>query len=122
MYGHAVMGTLILRGPMTRTAGEFFLTEFAALPRLGARDFRSAETREKDAAAHQLPLERWRAIRLAQENESNLLWSAASVRGCVIVKFGAATVEAGRSWIGSMLLQEGSVEREFGEQALMCVQ
>ncbi|GAW16975.1 hypothetical protein ANO14919_064240 [Xylariales sp. No.14919] len=121
MYEHAVIGTLILRGPMMRKAGEFFLSEFAALPRLGARDFRSAEVREKEAATPQLPIESWRATRLAQEKETNLLWSAASVRGCVIVKFGAATVEAGRNWIGSMLLQEGSIEREFGEQALMCV-
>ncbi|TGJ86023.1 hypothetical protein E0Z10_g2751 [Xylaria hypoxylon] len=121
MYKHAIVGTLVLRGPMMRKAGEFFLSEFAALPRLGARDFRSAETRERDAATPQLPIESWRATRLAQEKVSNLLWSAASVRGCVIVKFGAATVEAGRDWIGSMLLQEGSIEREFGEQALMCV-
>ncbi|KAJ8122793.1 hypothetical protein ONZ43_g1100 [Nemania bipapillata] len=88
---------------------------------VGARDFRSTETREKEAASPQLPIQSWRATRLAQERESNLLWSAASVRGCVIVKFGAATVEAGRNWIGSMLLQEGSIGREFGEQALMCV-
>ncbi|KAI0400566.1 UreD-domain-containing protein [Xylaria palmicola] len=121
MYKHAIIGTLILRGPLMSKAGEFFLSEFAALPRLGARDFRSAEIREKEAAAPQSPVETWRATRLAQETESNLLWSAASVRGCVIVKFGAATVEAGRNWIGSMLLQEGSIEREFGEQALMCV-
>lgn len=121
MYKQAIMGTLILRGPMMKKTGEFFLSEFTALPRLGARDFRSAETREKDAAAPQSPMENWRKARLAKEKEANLLWSAASVRGCVIVKFGASTVEAGRSWIGSMLLQEGSIEREFGEQALMCV-
>ncbi|KAI8625317.1 UreD-domain-containing protein [Xylariaceae sp. FL1651] len=121
MHRHAVVGTLILRGPMMRGAGEFFISEFAALPRLGARDFRTAETREKEAATPQSSLERWRTMRLAQEKESNLLWSAATVRGCVIVKFGAVTVEAGRNWIGSMLLQEGSVERAFGEQALMCV-
>ncbi|KAI0877008.1 UreD-domain-containing protein [Hypoxylon argillaceum] len=121
MYKHAVVGTLVLRGPMMKKTGEFFLSEFAALPRLGARDFRSAETREKEAATPQLPIQSWRAARLAREKEYDLLWSAASVRGCVIVKFGAATVEAGRNWVGSMLLQEGSIEREFGEQALMCV-
>ncbi|KAI0977319.1 UreD-domain-containing protein [Xylaria arbuscula] len=121
MYKHAVMGTLILRGPMMRKLGEFFLSEFAALPRLGARDFRSVQTREKEEATPQLPIEAWRATRLAQEKESNLLWSAASVRGCVIVKFGAATVEAGRHWIGSMILQEGSIAREFGEDAVMCI-
>ncbi|KAJ2969647.1 hypothetical protein NUW58_g9937 [Xylaria curta] len=121
MYKHAIMGTLILRGPMMVKIGEFFLSEFAALPRLGARDFRSAETREKEAATPRSPIESWRASRVTQEKESNLLWSAASVRGCVIVKFGAATVEAGRNWIGSMLLQEGSIEQEFGEQALICL-
>ncbi|KAL7625291.1 hypothetical protein AAE478_004507 [Parahypoxylon ruwenzoriense] len=121
MYRHAVIGTLILRGPMTKTMGEFFLAEFSALPRLGARDFRSAEVREKDKAIPQSPLERWRATRLAEEREKQILWSAANVRGCIVVKFGAATVEAARNWIGSMLLQEGSIERYFGEQALMCV-
>ncbi|KAJ8127850.1 hypothetical protein O1611_g5787 [Lasiodiplodia mahajangana] len=121
MYKHAVVGTLVLRGPMMEKTGDFFLSEFAALPRLGARDFRSAERREKEAATPRPPIESWRTVRLAQEKESNLLWSAARVRGCVIVKFGAATVEAGRNWIGSMLLQEGSIEQEFGEQALMCV-
>ncbi|KAI0810508.1 UreD urease accessory protein-domain-containing protein [Xylaria sp. FL0064] len=120
MYRHAVVGTLMLQGPMMRKVGDFFLSEFAALPRLGARDFRSVETREKEAAT-QLPIETWRATRLAQERESNLLWSAASVRGCVIVKFGAATVEAGRNWVGSMLLHEGSIEQVFGEEASMCI-
>ncbi|KAI0396144.1 UreD-domain-containing protein [Xylariaceae sp. FL0594] len=121
MYKNAVMGTLILRGPLVREVGEFFLAEFAALPRLGARDFRNAAARQKDEAASQSPIERWRAARLAQEKSANLLWSAASVRGCVVVKFGAATVEAGRTWLGSMLLQEGSIERVFGEQALISV-
>ncbi|KAI0157660.1 UreD-domain-containing protein [Xylariaceae sp. FL1272] len=122
MYQNAVIGTLILRGPLMKQAGEFFLAEFNALPRLGARDFRSAERREKDAATSRSRTEIWREARLRQEKESNVLWSAAHVRGCVIVKFGAATVEAGRQWINSMLLEEGSVERNFGEQALMCVQ
>lgn len=121
MHKHAIIGTLILRGPLMKKVGEFFLSEFAALPRLGARDFRSAEARKKEAATPQSPIETWRATRLAQEQESNLLWSAASVRGCVVVKFGAATVEAGRNWIGSMLIQEGSLEEEFGEAALMCI-
>ncbi|KAI5862937.1 UreD-domain-containing protein [Durotheca rogersii] len=121
MDGHAIVGTLILRGPMTRTVGEFFLAEFSALPRLGARDFRSDETREKDEAAPQSPIQRWRAARLAEEKEKQILWSAANVRGCIVVKFGAATVEAARNWVGTMLLQEGSIEQHFGEQALMCV-
>ncbi|KAI0012752.1 UreD-domain-containing protein [Xylariaceae sp. FL0662B] len=121
MYEHAVAGTLILRGPMMNSIGGFFLGEFSALPRLGARDFRSTEMREKEEAMPQSQFERWRTMRLREEKEKHILWSAANVRGCVVVKFGAATVEAGRNWIGSMLHQEGSIKRDFGEQALMCV-
>ncbi|RYP77143.1 hypothetical protein DL771_001433 [Monosporascus sp. 5C6A] len=112
MHGHAIFGTLILRGPMTRSIGEFFLSEFKALPRIGARDFE-----EKSRVLSEL--ESWRARRLKAEKELKILWSAAHVRGCTVVKFGAATVEAGRNWIGSMLLREGTCEKSFGEQALM---
>ncbi|KAI1337471.1 UreD urease accessory protein-domain-containing protein [Xylariaceae sp. FL0016] len=121
MHGHAVVGTLILRGPLMRKLGDFFLAEFAALPRIGARDFRSAEARQKAEATPMSSVEHWRLLRLEQERNTNTLWSAANVRGCIVVKFGASTVEAGRNWIGSMLLHEGSIEREFGEQSLMCV-
>ncbi|RYO88076.1 hypothetical protein DL766_007104 [Monosporascus sp. MC13-8B] len=112
MHGHAIFGTLILRGPMTRSIGEFFLSEFKALPRIGARDF-------EENSRVLSELESWRAGRLKAEKELKILWSAAHVRGCTIVKFGAATVEAGRNWIGSMLLREGTCEKSFGEQALM---
>ncbi|KAI1390735.1 UreD-domain-containing protein [Hypoxylon trugodes] len=121
MYEHAIVGSLILRGPMTKSLGEFFLAEFAALPRIGARDFRSAEAREKDDAVPKSRLEQWRSTRLGEERNKQIIWSAANVRGCIVVKLGAATVEAARNWIGSMLLQEGSIEQHFGEQALMCV-
>ncbi|KAI1635904.1 UreD urease accessory protein-domain-containing protein [Biscogniauxia mediterranea] len=121
MHGHAVIGTMVLRGPMTKGLGQFFLSEFAALPRLGARDFRSTEAREKEEAAPRSSLDSWRATRLKQEKDLGILWSTANVRGCIVVKFGAPTVEAGRNWIGSMLLHERSIERNFGEQALMCV-
>lgn len=119
MHGHAVFGTLLLRGPLTKSLGDFFLSEFAALPRLGGRDFRSAK--EMEEVIGQSPLEEWRTTRLKQETVDNVLWSAANVRGCVVVKFGASTVEAGRNWIGSMLIQEGSIEQSFGDDALMCV-
>jgi len=120
MYGVGVTGTLVLRGPLMKALGAFFLAEFAALPRLGARDWRSdgAKT-EPDASLS--PREQWRAERQKREKEDSLLWSAAEVRGCVVVKFGAPAVEAARVWIGSMLMQEGSVAQHFGEQALMCV-
>ncbi|KXJ93067.1 UreD urease accessory protein-domain-containing protein [Microdochium bolleyi] len=114
LHGNAVIGTLVLRGPLTTTLGEFFLKEFDLLPRLGSRDFE----RRKDPASE---VERWRARRLQHEKANGLLWSAARVRGCVVVKFGAGSVEAGREWIGAMLIYEGSIEKAFGEQALLCV-
>ncbi|KAH8771883.1 UreD urease accessory protein-domain-containing protein [Diaporthe sp. PMI_573] len=122
MHGLGIFGTLILRGPLTKSLGEFFVAEFAALPRIGARDWSTEEAKqpaEEEAARD--PHLVWREDRLEMEKREKVLWSAASVRGCVVVKFGAATVEAGRLWIGSMLAKEGSVEEHFGDQALMCV-
>ncbi|KAK0639023.1 UreD urease accessory protein-domain-containing protein [Cercophora newfieldiana] len=120
MHAMGVVGTLVLRGPLVKSLGEFFLAEFGALPRLGARDFRSDEAKMKDEEGLS-PLQKWRAGRLAMEKESKLLWSAANVRGCVVVKFGAPAVEAARVWIGAMLAREGSILQNFGEHALMCV-
>ena len=120
MHGMGVFGTMILRGPLVEALGEFFLAEFAALPRLGARDFRSAETREREEAARS-PLEKWRSGRIKMEQAGQLLWSAANVRGCVVVKFGAPDVAIGRTWIRSMMAWEGSISSVFGDQALMCV-
>ncbi|KAL2017576.1 hypothetical protein VTK56DRAFT_1949 [Thermocarpiscus australiensis] len=119
MHAVGVIGTLVLRGPLMKSLGEFFLAEFAALPRIGARDFRDDARVAADAPSS--PREKWRADRLQMEKESKLLWSAANVRGCVVVKFGAPAVEAGRLWIGSMLAEEGSISSHFGDHALMCV-
>jgi len=121
MHAMGVLGTLILRGPLVKSLGDFFLSEFAALPRLGARDFRTDEAQKRAADANLTPLESWRQARLKMEKENNLLWSAANVRGCVVVKFGAPAVESARSWIGSMLIHEGTILRTFGDHALLCV-
>ncbi|KAH6611076.1 urease accessory [Trichoderma cornu-damae] len=121
MHKMSVFGTLMLRGPVMAPVGSFFMAEFAALPRIGSRDFRSEEDREKEAG-EKSEFERWRSQRIDLERRQGVLWSAAHVRGCVLVKFGAATVEAGRSWIGSMLMREGSIGAYFGDAALMCVQ
>lgn len=121
MHGNGIFGTLLLRGPLVKALGSFFLAEFAALPRIGARDWRSEEAKKSEADQVQEPHEVWRSQRLKLEREEKILWSAANVRGCVVVKFGAATVEGGRMWVGSMLMKEGSVAQSFGDQALMCV-
>lgn len=120
MHKMSVFGTLILRGPVMASVGDFFMAEFAALPRIGSRDFRSKEDQEKEV--EQSEFERWRSQRIERERQQGVLWSAAQVRGCVIVKFGAVTVEAGRAWIGSMLIREGSIAAYFGDSTLMCVQ
>lgn len=114
LHGNAVIGTLVLRGPLTTEPGEFFLKEFELLPRLGSREFE----KKKDATTD---VEHWRMRRLQHEKANLVLWSAARVRGCVVVKFGATSVEAGREWIGNMLIYQGGVEAAFGEQALLCV-
>ncbi|KAL8402991.1 hypothetical protein RB594_008303 [Gaeumannomyces avenae] len=120
MHGHGVFGSLVLRGPLTRSLGEFFMAEFAALPRIGARDFRGGGG-DGDGDDDDDPLAAWRAERLALERQHSVLWTAAAVRGCVVVKFGAAEVEGGRLWVGAMLAREGSVERNFGKDSMMCV-
>jgi urease accessory protein len=120
MHNIAVSGTLILRGDMMKSLGEFFLAEFAALPRIGARDFRSPEAKAKEDSSLS-DAELWRSQRLESEKLGGILWSAARVRSCVIVKLGARTVEAGREWLGSMISREGSIASQFGDQALMCI-
>ncbi|KAH7166155.1 UreD urease accessory protein-domain-containing protein [Dactylonectria macrodidyma] len=122
MQNMAVSGTLILRGDMVKSLGEFFLAEFDALPRIGAQDFRSPEVKAKAKENSEVSsLQHWRSQRLDREKLGGVLWSAAQVRSCVIVKFGAMTVEAGREWIGSMIMKEGSISVHFGDQALMCI-
>ncbi|KAM0324186.1 hypothetical protein ACHAQA_008380 [Verticillium albo-atrum] len=120
MHGHGVFGSLILRGPHVQKLGEFFLAEFGRLPRLGARDFRTVEAREKEDTNRSAE-EDWRLQRLNMEKQNGVLWSAASVRSCVVVKFGARTVEGGRVWIADMLSREGSITEIYGDQALMCL-
>ena len=121
MHGHCIFGTLILRGPAFEQLAAFFLAEFAALPRIGACDFRSQDKKNEDERKKRSRMELWRDARLQLEKEEGLLWSAASVRGCVVVKFGARRVEGGRMWIGEMIGAEGSVAEGFGGDALMCV-
>lgn len=119
MHENGVFGTLILRGDQVAGLGDFFLSEFEALPRLGARGFKTGATSTGDVDSD--GFEAWRSRRLQLEKEEKVLWCAARIRNCVVVKFGAEKVEGGRSWIGSMLAKEGSLARIFGEEALFCV-
>lgn len=118
MDGQAVFGMLILTGPLFKHLGQFFMDEFKQLPRIGGRKWDSGSEsgdEEVDAAAAR------RAARQRQASLDGVLWSAASVRNCVIVKLGAQQLEGGRVWLRSMLLEEGSVLGLFGERALICL-
>ncbi|MCJ1477260.1 hypothetical protein MMC13_005931 [Lambiella insularis] len=133
-----LFGTLILLGPLFAALGEFFLSEFALLPRIGARDWGDTPSTTLSASsnatngisevdpqleiqAEHRRIEHWRRERWRVEKEDGVLWTVARVRGCVIVKFGAREVEGGKKWLGSMWREEGSVERDFGPGGLMCV-
>lgn len=89
MDGLEVFGMLVIRGPVFAGLGEFFLREYSGLPRV-----------------HFGPGEECR-------------WTAGAVRGSVVVKFGSLHVDSARRWLRQMLLTDGTIEREFGNKALL---
>ncbi|KAK5118881.1 hypothetical protein LTR62_000091 [Meristemomyces frigidus] len=118
MHGLAVFGTLVLYGPLCKALGQFFVDEFKALPRLGGRKWDSgSESGDEEADAAMIK----RFARHRQGTIDGVLWSAVPLRGCVVVKFGAPTLEGARRWVRDMLLHEGSVVKNFGERALLCL-
>lgn len=120
MDGQAVFGTLILFGPLMRSLGKFFMDEFICLPRIGGRKWDSGSD-DGNIEEEVDPAVARRSTRQRLETSSGLLWSAASVRGCVVVKFTAPELEIGKSWLRTMLLEEGSVRTMFGERAFLCL-
>lgn len=93
-----VFGTLIIRGPVFHTLSQLFMKEFSSQPRIrGGSPGPTAPP-------------------------SRLTWTAASMRGFVIVKFGAKEVDEAKRWLREMLDCDGTVAREFGQHSLMCLQ
>ncbi|KAI9716342.1 MAG: hypothetical protein M1812_005407 [Candelaria pacifica] len=116
MDGLGIFGTLILRGPLFASLGLYFMNEFTKLRRIGARDW--GDSLEEP----QLSVEETkRAARQQLEKVEGVLWTAAAVRGLVLVKFGAREVEGARRWLVTILKEEGSVQENFGEAALLCL-
>lgn len=111
--GLGVLGTLIVYGPMWKTLAASLMAEFQSLPRIGAQSWRGDPTTTDE--------EREDLARTARQRADGLLWTAAQVRGFVLLKFGAKDLDAARRWLCEMLRKEGSVEREFGHQALLCL-
>ena len=116
MNGLGVFGTLVIYGQQFESLGIFFLSEFSLLPRLGGKDW-SHSTQER----HLSTVEEWRETRQRSEKSHGVLWTAAAVRGFVVVKFGAKDVEGARGWLRDMIKEEGSLEREFGEESMLCL-
>lgn len=121
MHSLSLFGTLVLKGPKMEGLADFMMKEFTALPRIGARDFRSQAAKDQASSVELSEEAKWRATRLEREKKDGILWSAAKVRGCTVVKFGAVTVEGGRHWVGDMVRREGSVLEVFGYDAAMCI-
>ncbi|KAI5201768.1 UreD-domain-containing protein [Aureobasidium subglaciale] len=120
MDGLGAFGTLILYGPVFANLATFFMDEFKAIPRIGGRKWDTSD--EADDAIRDLePLVMKRKARQKQETSDGLLWTAALIRGCVVVKFGAREVEGGKRWLRSMLDTEGSVPAHFGDRCLLCL-
>lgn len=114
-----VFGTLILYGELFSSLSLFFMDEFKLIPRIGARKWDTGSDSGTEEEVDQAEV--GRKARQKQETVDGLLWTAASVRGCVVVKFGAREVEGGKRWLRRMLETEGSVVRQFGERALLCL-
>lgn len=111
-----IFGTLIVSGPMFKHLADFLTDRFAAQPRIGAQNWNT----EVAVAQSSSPLTQ---AELSERigHAAGLLWTAAKVRGFVLVKFGAKDLDGARRWLGSLLKQEGTVERIFGHQALLCL-
>ncbi|KAL4923949.1 urease accessory protein UreD [Aspergillus undulatus] len=104
---HGVIGTLILYGPVFSNLSSYFVTKFTSQPRIGARNWSSSGPA---------------AVEFPENYDSQVTFTAARVRaGCVLVKFGAADFETAKDWLGGVLREEGSIVREFGEEALFCL-
>jgi urease accessory protein len=105
---HGVVGTLILSGPVFEELGSYLLNQFTSQPRIGSRNWSSSETSS--------------APETTASTKGDVTWTAARVRaGFVLVKFGAKDFETAKLWLGGLLREEGTIAREFGEEALFCV-
>ncbi|ORY08582.1 urease accessory protein UreD [Clohesyomyces aquaticus] len=115
MDGYSVFGTLILRGPVFKSLSQHFLDEFEALPRIGGRNWGDTQLPELT------PKEQRRAQRQQREKADVLIWSAANVRGFVLVKFASREVEGARNFLRDLIKEEGSILKSFGERAVLCL-
>lgn len=106
MDGFACVATVIARGPLFVGLVRYVLERYQREPRVGAKGFGGVRER------------RW-----------DVLWTAASVRGFLVVKVSGRELQEVRGFLREMLEEEkggkgeeeGDVVREFGEEALRCL-
>jgi urease accessory protein len=110
-----IFGTLIIYGSVFSGLGRFFMEHFGSQQRIGAKNF-SDHTTDADAEGGKNLLKEGYA---QLQNIAGLLWTAANVRGFVLVKFAARDPDSARLWLGTLLRLEGTVQRHFGHQALI---
>lgn len=103
MNGMGIFGTLVIGGVLFQELGVFFLQAFAKQPRVGEKNWSKDEKQQEKVP-------------------EGLLWTAASVRGFTVVKFGAKEVDVARRWLRDMLTSQGTIAQEFGSRFLLCLQ
>ncbi|KAI9930372.1 hypothetical protein ASPWEDRAFT_108905 [Aspergillus wentii DTO 134E9] len=105
---HGIVGTFILYGPVFDGLATFIMDRFTSQPRIGARNWASPSVAPTSNPSPNSGL--------------NVTWTAARVRaGFVLVKFGAQDFETAKDWLGDIIREEGSILREFGEEAMFCL-
>ena len=139
MDGKGIFGSVLLYGEAFRPLAEFFVQEFEAMDRIGAKQWDPAPASSSSAphtssfpfasTPNLQPLvkeeshQTWRHQRQILEKIDGILWTATRLArdrgGVTIIKFGATEVEGGRKWLGDMLKREGTIASEFGDSGLM---
>ena len=119
VYPNGIVGTLILYGPVFENLSCFIMDTFASQPRIGGRDWSSSSS-SSSSFSHQAYASTATAdTQTRSTGPHDVTWTAARVRaGFVLVKFGARDFETAKEWLGGLFRKEGSVVREFGEEAL----
>lgn len=114
MDGFTVFATMMIRGPKFRRLAQCVLARFADEPRIGGRNFDNRRDFKRDMA-----------------RAGGVVWTAADVRGFVLVKVSGKELEHVRALLRDLLLGgggggggdgESEVLAEFGEGALLCLQ
>ena len=110
---YGALGTLILRGPCFASLSDHIMDDFTSQPKIGNKSWKKDNEKSEAEKAGEL--------KQASEKQDGLLWTAVRTRGFVLIKFGSRDIDGARRWLRNLLIQEGSIERHFGHQALLCL-